>query len=205
MTTAGPNSPSSAEHIVDTAPDWVDPTNVLSSNDTYATTVADFQGVSDYLAAYGFAMAIPAGATINGVLVEVECKAGSGTFTISASLYADASAGTGYKGAKSSSQGTTESYAQLGGLADTWNGGLDADYCNGSNFGVRVFADAITNGVTYYIDHIRISVAYTPAGHPAHARWGGVPHVGSMLARVDSVMRWMRPLLRGATRAPVGV
>src|SRR5262249_35446820 len=51
---------------------WSNPTNITSSNNSYATRVMSGTTVTQYLRASNFGFALPAGATILGIVVEIE-------------------------------------------------------------------------------------------------------------------------------------
>ena len=73
MASEGPNDPGTITNVAYGTQAWANPSNAGSSNDSYATRT--LSGVSDYLRATNFGFAIPSGATIDGILVEVEKRA----------------------------------------------------------------------------------------------------------------------------------
>ncbi len=75
--TAGPSSPGTASNIGVTKP-WSNLTNVILSNNTYASVSVNSGQVSDVLIVTNFGFTIPTSATIDGVAVEIE-KYGSRT------------------------------------------------------------------------------------------------------------------------------
>src|SRR3990167_2658402 len=59
---------------------WVNPSNAQTSDNSRATSELSFvEGSSHYLKATNFGFAIPAGADIDGIVVEVERKADTNT------------------------------------------------------------------------------------------------------------------------------
>lgn len=71
--TQGANSPSAAANdnsIGGTA--WANPSNATTSNNGYATVSLSNGGTSQYIKTTGFGFSIPTGATINGIVAEVE-------------------------------------------------------------------------------------------------------------------------------------
>jgi hypothetical protein len=72
---SGPRSPGTGANVGFGALQWSNPTNVVSSNNVYATCVdstIDFDVTSDPLRASNYGFAIPADATILGIFVEIE-------------------------------------------------------------------------------------------------------------------------------------
>ena len=72
---AGPNSPGTMadDATVGTAA-WTNPDNAKVSDNVYTTVGAGDTGISHYLKATNFGFSIPSGATIGGILVEIERK-----------------------------------------------------------------------------------------------------------------------------------
>ena len=170
--TAGPNSPGTAANIGATIP-WSNPTNVTSSNNTYASVSLNNGQVSDVLVATNFGFSIPASATIDGVTVEIE-KNGTQTlffgFPIryitdnTISLTTDGTNPTGDNKATATQWPTTDTYTSYGGAADGWNASLTPALVNSTNFGVYIDVTCIFlpgGPETGNIDHIRVTIDYT--------------------------------------------
>lgn len=69
--TFGPNSPTSAVNSTSVGTlAWTTPSNVLSSNNAYATISS--KGVTNYIAANNFGFSIPVTTSINGIQLDVE-------------------------------------------------------------------------------------------------------------------------------------
>lgn len=169
MAQLGPNSPTAAAGT-----NWVNPTNVFGSNDARATYNAATQN-DIKITGYGFA--IPAGATINGIIVRRE---GNGADSMVANrrfrigLTKD---GTALAGTRKTAQNlplTTDDTVDIGSAVDLWGTTLAADEVNAATFGVLV-SDNDTTAAELRFDWVSVIVDYTPAGQPAYARWHGVP------------------------------
>ena len=164
MATAGPNSPSSGTTIADEGYAWTNPGNTLSSNNSYAQ-LSGSSSTSDSLVATSFGFAIPAGATILGITVEVERKLTSGT--PQDKLFQLRLSGVNKGTAKSPETAlpASDTYKSQGSASDLWGTTWTVANINDSTFGVRVkYNTGSSYGVD--VDHIRITVDYsttTPA------------------------------------------
>lgn len=166
---------------------WSDPGFIISSNDQRAT--ADNGGTTattHYLKATDFGFSIPAGSTIDGVVVEWE-RATYGFVPPTAvdntiklvkggTISGDnKSAGASWPGAGS------EAYASFGGASDLWGLALSVDDINASNFGSVLVADLSGGGFGGGgVDHVRITVYYTAAA-------GGQPSIAAFVSRVQTI------------------
>lgn len=143
---------------------WSNPGNAAASDDSRAVvTFGVSTSTSHYLKATNFGFSIPAGAVIDGVLVEVERSESHNSANAVASSVRLYKAGTLTGTAKSSATEwpvTTDAYESFGGAADLWGATLAASDVNNSGFGVGVSATG-TGGRDGRIDHIRITVYYT--------------------------------------------
>lgn len=144
MTTVGPNSPATTtdDATVGTAA-WTSPNNAQVSDAVYATVVGGSLAlISHYIKATNYGFSIPGGATINGILVEVEKKSSisnSTNHTVDNSVKIVKS--TGSFGSTEKADTTTlwpltEAYASYGGSADLWGETWAVSDINSSNFGV---------------------------------------------------------------------
>ena len=146
---------------------WSNPDNAKVSDDVYATVGVDFAGeTSHYLKATNFGFAIPAGATINGILVEIETKVHTGTMNAwtNIRIVKGGTISTTTK-AGGSSLTTTDAYYSIpssGAPTDLWGETWTPTDINASTFGA--VASQTNNGAGFRIvsvDHIRITVYYT--------------------------------------------
>lgn len=175
MASQGPNSPGT----VTTDPfsgtvDWSNPSNITSSNNIRATAnLGSFQ-ISYALVASNFGFSIPSGATIDGIVVEIEKQAGTANRLIDNGVWLD-----GITGAFSESKAigsfwsTTEQYITYGGATDLWTASPTANEINSSAFAVYfdVFGD---NTAQARVDHIRVTVYYTEGAPPPSSTPKGV-------------------------------
>ncbi len=150
---------------------WANPGNVAASDNTYATfgSIATANAYTDYLVVTNFGFAIPGGATITGILVEVE-RSDANFETIDNSVkIVKASVISGDEKAISAGYPVTDTYQQYGNAGDLWGlSWTDADI-NASDFGVAISAKKINNPAgtaTGKIDNIRITVFYNNAVLP---------------------------------------
>jgi MSHA biogenesis protein MshQ len=156
-------------------------TNVNTSDNVYATataTSAISTQLTHYLKCTSYGFAIPAGATINGIVVKLERKISN---TASASgkdndvkLVNAASAIVGTNHATATAYTTTDAIEAHGTSADTWTAGLTLADINSANFGA-VYSGSITKTTTsttrrITVDHMPITVTYTPAVAMHHIR-----------------------------------
>lgn len=126
---------------------------------------------SHYLKATGFGFSIPSGATINGIVVEVERKASANTASntiVDTSVRIVKGGALGVNDDKATAGGwpTTDAYATYGGSTDLWLETWTPTDINATNFGAAIAAEEVCTGttaVTASVDHIRITVSYTPA------------------------------------------
>lgn len=167
MASQGPLSPSTAANNTSGDIGFNNVTNVFASDNVYASvTLSGVSNITHDLKATNFGFSIPSGATINGILVEMERKyVTSAAGDLSAKII---KAGTivGASKAIGGDWPTTDTYASYGGAADLWGQTWSDTDINNSGFGFAI--SAIGNGPlgagNPMIDHIRITVTYTPSG-----------------------------------------
>jgi hypothetical protein len=146
---------------------WAGATNVYSDNATNATCTVSGTTASDFLDITGFAMAIPAGVTINGITVDSNCYRSGGTTgnvrdnTVQLIIGGTAT-GNNKATATSWATGTTNIYT-FGGAADLWGLTPTVSQLNASNFGVRIAVRGAASGANRIanIDYVQITVTYT--------------------------------------------
>ncbi len=168
MASVGPQNPTAATNITPPFRTWSNPTNCYTSNDTKVTHLTNFStGTTAYLTATGFDFStIPSGATIDGIVVEVERSVNTTAKTprdSSVMLTKDGATFIGTDKAVGTTWPTTDAYATYGGAADLWGTTWTDTEIKTSTFGVGVSAQWNTGklSVTLRIDHIRITVYYT--------------------------------------------
>ena len=166
MASSGPNSPGTlADDSSFGTNAWSNPSNASASDNIYATAACNSLLTTRYLNAQNFSFAIPEGATINGIVVEVEKKTSTGTDTTDSRMriIKGGSVGSTDK-ASGSAWSTSEAYTSYGSSSDLWGTTWAATDINASNFGALI-AVRCSNIMprTASIDHIRITVYYTAA------------------------------------------
>lgn len=174
MASQGPNSGGtfSSDSTVGTK-SWVGPSfvSVSDGGDASASGFPSLSSLSHYLKCTNFGFSVPSGATINGIVVEIE-RFGSNFG--SQKCYDDIIKiikGGSYvgdnKAVTSTAWPTTKAYVTYGGAADLWGTTWSDTDINSANFGMgistRMTCDG-KNGVASSIDHIRITVHYTTGG-----------------------------------------
>jgi hypothetical protein len=141
---------------------WSNPNNAKVSDNIYAIAIA----VSHYLKATNFGFSIPTGATVNGILVEIERKviveSGWGIKDVNVKIVkADGSIGSTNKADTVNNWPTSDTYKSYGGTTDLWGETLIPADINNSNFGVVLNITANSGDDTANVDHIRITVYYS--------------------------------------------
>jgi len=139
---------------------WSNVSNAGASDNSYATANTSTSVQTHYLKATNFGFSIPAGAAIQGIVVEIEHKE-------SAALVARDNRVRIVKGgtigstdkASATEWPTTDAYATYGSDIDLWGETWTVSDINSSGFGVAVSALGLGGG-TASVDHIRITVYY---------------------------------------------
>jgi hypothetical protein len=170
MSSQGPNSPGTAADDAGFDPNgvksWTTPSNALTENGTSTTCITGgAQAWSHGLKLTNFGFSIPAGATINGILVEIKRSASRANAIIDSQVQLVGVAGAVDKADTLTHYPTSLTYASYGGSSDTWGASPTDSDINSSGFGVEIsiFND---NGLstTTNIDYARITVSYTGGG-----------------------------------------
>lgn len=168
---------------------WTNPGEAAASDNVHAAVLlAAGARPSQYLKATNFGFTIPATATIDGIIVELErSRQGSGTIADSRIrlVRADGTVGTTDK-ADTTTDWNGETIITYGGATDLWGEtGLVGSDINDADFGVVVSVDRLTGtSPTGRVDHIQITVHYTESGGTAHSQT-----ITDALGGLDSVSR----------------
>lgn len=176
MASQGPNSPGtvSSNAVGGTEP-WASPGNASASDNTYTTANCNtgFE-ISEYLWSTNYSFSIPSGATINGIVVEVDKKASINSgpcrlVDVDARIIQGGSA-IGNNNKSLANWPTTEATITYGSSSDLW--GLtwaDTDI-NASNFGFALQCRNLCSksAILASVDHIRITVHYTGGAAPTN-------------------------------------
>lgn len=140
---------------------WFNESNVYTSNNSNSVS---FAATTYYLKCGTFGFAIPSGATIDGIVVEIE-KSGSSASAVSDNRVRIVKGGTIGTTDKAAAGfwPTTDAYTTYGTSSDLWGESWTDTDINASGFGVAISATA-TGGAQSQIDHVRITVYYTAGG-----------------------------------------
>jgi len=169
MASEGPNYPSSYTQGT-SGYAWTNPGNTLASDNSRGSVSRSdwdvwYSRVLDY---DGFSFAIPAGATIDGVVAEFE---GYGSIKLNwqARLIKGGTAsGTTYEKDIPGSEAQTS----FGSSSDLWGNTLTATDVNAATFGVRLRVKHLSEGFagrTAYCDAVRLTVHYTSGANEVAA------------------------------------
>lgn len=175
MASQGPNNPATfaTSREGGAGIDWTNASSVSTSNNSYALTNFSSGSADEcrsyFLDATNFGFSIPSGATIDGVIVEVERKCNATTFSPRdrRSQLIKGGAATGTNKASGTTWTTSDAYETYGGAADLWSVALNDTDVNASTFGLRFQCQSNAtgkSGVNLSVDHIRITVHYTEGG-----------------------------------------
>lgn len=178
MASQGPNSPGTVTGNGPAGgPVFSNRSNVTAEDGSFAQASLDCQA-SETLTASSFGFSIPAGATIDGIVVEVKRKSDqTGNMTDNSVALICATRTSADKGDTVTQWPTVNSYATYGGSTDKWSSGaawdadLTAENINDSGFKLSFSAlENCSNADVAYIDHIRITVYYTEAAAGGNRR-----------------------------------
>jgi hypothetical protein len=148
---------------------WSTPANAASSNDVRTQSSIGSGSVSHYLKCTGFGFTIPEGSVINGIVVGIErseSAIGGGNVVDNSVKIVQGGAILGSEKKTFTSWTTTDTYENHGtGLTDLFGLTWTATQINDSGFGVAISAKETTgtDPKTARIDHVRITVYYTPS------------------------------------------
>jgi hypothetical protein len=151
---------------------WTGTGAQTATDDTYAyITSASFDaGIISYRARNTMsanAFTVPSDATITGVVVEMEHNWTAGTsapnYALMQLVQAAARIGTD-KGGAGLTVPTPEQFTSYGGSGDLWGAALTPTIVNSSTFGVDCAVQSNATDTDYYLDSVRLTVYYTPAG-----------------------------------------
>jgi hypothetical protein len=171
MATQGPNSPATVTNEDNSGnPAWSNPSNAVSDNASRASVVLGDGQYSDYLTAVNFGFSIPTGATIDSIWPEVDIQTvEGGSGGIYARLFKTAigtDPTTAYGSDYDTIQGNDNYRAPWYGPTYLFDTTWTPAEINASTFGVAIYCtQQLYNAVnlTFLVDHIRITVDYTPA------------------------------------------
>jgi len=141
---------------------WVNPTYVYSSDNHRAS--ADSSNDKIFYKNFGFS--IPAGATINGIEVQVEgytSNTRQADVKISWDGGSHVTSGKTTNVHKDSSHPYSDNVSPLGGATDKWGRTWSLGDFSDNKFRIFLDANGNNNGGILYVDQVRVKVYYTPA------------------------------------------
>ncbi|MDR7496837.1 MAG: hypothetical protein QN174_07760 [Armatimonadota bacterium] len=151
---------------------WSNPGYIVSSdNQKAAATGTGGDGTTQRLRGYSCGFSIPSGATIDGILLEIERSSSpSGASYGAKDNEVRVRKGAAYSSANRADTTifwpTTDTYKSYGGSTDLWGESWTPSDVNSSDFGGMVRANIVPVGTivpTAYVDHMRLTVYYTPS------------------------------------------
>ncbi|MEA3053538.1 MAG: large repetitive protein [Sphingomonadales bacterium] len=164
---SGPLSPSIATDLSNDFYPWTNVGNVLVSDNSPATTAPDPANSSNVLRVRGLGFAIPGGATINGVKVDIEAKVSALGGRINSADLATNNLGDSSDQIGTATSGvpatltTSDAYYTFGGSADLWGSALTPAIVNSANFSVDLTMFTVSGAPTFSVDHVRVTIYYT--------------------------------------------
>ena len=145
--------------------DWVNAGGISADDGSEADITAATYDANDHsfrLKAQNFGFSIPAGSTIDGILVEIEQRRFAGAAEDQeVRLYDSTGTLVGDDKQTATAWPGTATIASYGGAADTWNAGLDDVDINDPDFGVAHIVLATAANTDIGVDFIRVTVTYT--------------------------------------------
>ncbi|NVO20891.1 MAG: T9SS type A sorting domain-containing protein [Bacteroidetes bacterium] len=164
--TAGPNYPATGANVTGVGTvAWVNPGNIGSNNNVYATVAVSGGAISNYLMGTGFGFAIPSYAVIGGIQVAIgrfENTTGGGA-DVRDNVVSLVKAGsvTGNNNAVTGTDWpTTEAAVTYGTTSDLWGTTWTPADINATNFGVALAVNS-SNNRTASVDYMTITVTYS--------------------------------------------
>jgi len=145
---------------------WVNPGNITADDGVVATGSAVFGVNTSTLKASSFGLAVPAGATIDGVETRVQINHGGGieSGTLSSINVGTSDSVLGTAKSPGHTITTTPTDFDDGGSTDLWGLTLTPTLVNGAGFQVRMIVTAGGLGINAEVDAIWVNVHYTLGG-----------------------------------------
>lgn len=150
---------------------WSSTASVVSSNDLRAASLISSGSITIAVQAYDYGFTIPAGSSIDGIVVSVERRAvgGTGGTAKDRHLKLTYDGGTTFTGDDKADTATawggSDSIASYGSASDKWSTSPTYSDINSSDFGAALSVEETSGSlsVSAQVDHIEITVYYTPA------------------------------------------
>ena len=145
---------------------WTNPGNITADDAVVATGVAIFSGSTSTLKASSFGLAVPAGATIDGVETRVQISHGGGveSGTLSSINIGTSDSVLGTAKSPSHTIISTPTDFDDGSSTDLWDLTLTPTLVNAADFQVRMVVTAGGLGINAEVDAIWVNVHFTLGG-----------------------------------------
>lgn len=140
---------------------WTNPGNITLSDNSYATCSSIDGNNTHYLKGSNYSFALPSGAIVVGIQVDIEKKTSVGGMVdiVVKLVKGGVVVGTDHK--KTGQWATSDTVYTYGGATDLWGVFWQAADINSATFGVVISGfNAGTGSFTASIDHIKITVYY---------------------------------------------
>lgn len=165
MSSSGPNYASSCTDGGGGVFSWANLSDGTGPDAAYATSSSNNSQYTNFLTWTGFGFAIPSGATINGIVLEVARLASSTLVTDNEVVLVKGGSRGATNRANGTGIGATASIATYGSSSDLWGTSWTYSDINASNFGAAWTAvTASFSTKTVSVDYARITVYYTASG-----------------------------------------
>ena len=183
MASQGPNYPSTATNDGSDTVTWSTPENTTSSNNAYAYCTNLESAITKYLKLTNYGFTIPAGSTIDGILVTIEKWSGYASDLLCIKdhtlniVKSNGSYGTTNKALTTTKWPTVETNVDYGGSSDLWGETWTASDINDVDFGIGLKALVVNSlkGLNDgYVDTIGITVYYTEGSSAAVKTIAGI-------------------------------
>lgn len=173
MASQGPRYPATAASLseastLENKDAWVSPANVGADDGTESTITAasfDSPDISQILVASNFGFTIPTGATIDGIVVEIDRRNSAGAASDNRVQLATGTTFADLVGTNKADTAldwpTATAVATYGASNDTWSAGLTVAQINAAGFAVFLSAQADAANTDIQVDFIRVTVYYT--------------------------------------------
>jgi hypothetical protein len=166
MASQGPNFPTSATGNTNAVGGgtlaWTNPQNIEAADGAFATVFIGGSGNCDDLIGTGFGFLIPATATINGILAEVNYRDTAGLQIVEAFVkLLKAGSAVGNNKSTFAFLPTTATTVSYGGSADLWGTTWTPSDINAANFGIALVYAGGAGPDNAEVDFARITVFFT--------------------------------------------
>lgn len=164
MASSGPNYGTAADNGGG-AFAWADPSNASAPDGSVATCSTSNDQVTNYLRWTSLGFAVPAGATVDGVVLEILASGTATTLSDSDVYLLKAGSQSGVNKAAHSPLPASATLFSYGGASDLWGATLTPSDVNDAGFGAEArYTTPSLGSRTVSVDYGRLTVYYTPSG-----------------------------------------